>query len=171
MTLGAVAASRRRTAAAAVLGYDVKDSGDTSSMGAGRIYVSKYTLAAPATLTELHAWFGSPGAVNAQSRIVIYAADGGSGNPGTRLAYTNILTWSDDAHVSQAGFSVALAAADYWIGFAGISLGSAGGSQVYAGTGGTHVGVTAGAADPPATPFPTTNTSGTRKHSCWAVIV
>lgn len=165
---GTLAASRRRAGAApAVLGYNTKDTSGTSSLTAGRLYVSKFTLASARTMTELHAWmgFGSGG----QCRVVIYAADGASGNPGTRLAYTGLKTVaSGDVEIFETGFAVALAAADYWLGVSSVVSST----EFYcANSGGTHVGLTSGTPDPPPNPYGSPGTSGTRKHSVWAIVV
>jgi PKD repeat protein len=122
-------------------------------------------------MSELHGWVGGPSAASAHARIVIYAADGAGGNPGTRLAYTNETTYSADTEIAQTGFSVSLPAADYWIGWLCISIGSGGAAQVYADTStGSYVGLSSGASNPPPAPFGTPDQSGTGKLSCWAVV-
>lgn len=158
----------------AILGYDTLGSIPNVSGGTlGRMYVSKFTLATPGTLKELHGWFLIQ-AAGQRVRVVAYAGDGASGSPGTRLAYTGDLAipgGSGTVHVSEAGFSVALVAADYWIGWI---CGSNPGTDMAAcgeEPGGIHRGITGGAAyNPPPTPFPAQDTNGTRKHSCWAVV-
>jgi hypothetical protein len=167
--IGAVAASRRRSGGGAptVLGYNTKGSA-TNGHDIGRMYVSKFTLASALTLNELHGWFGS-GSSGDRVRIVLYADSAGS--PAARLAYTNqfALTGSD-IELVQTGFSVALPAADYWLGFQ-VAVWVSGTSVTYCeATGGTHTGKTSGAADPPDNPFGSTNTSGTRKLSIWAIL-
>jgi hypothetical protein len=137
------------------------------------MYASKFTLPAAAVLNELHAWFYiSSGPGGDSVRVVLYAADGGGGLPGTRLAYTGskILPPAGDYELAEAGFNVPLPAGDYWIGFyCGTYIGN---SFVYGEvTGGTHQGRTGGAPDPPSNPFGTPDTNGIRKHSVWAVVV
>lgn len=162
-----ILAARRRGAGGTILGYNVKDT-TISTFAAGRMYVSQYTLAGAGTLRELHGWFNSGGGGDV-IRVVCYAADGGGGLPGTRLAYTNGITLpAGDSEAQEAGFAVALAAANYWLGFYNVS-GTAG-TCFGNGTSGTHQGRTGGAPNPPPTPFGTPDTSGTRRHSCWAVI-
>lgn len=168
---GVVAASRRRSAGGGgtptVLGYNVKGASQVSSLSTGRLYVSKFTLASPGTLTELHGWFLGNGTT--QVRIVVYDDDAGGALPGTRMAYTSAYTPpASDTEVAETGLSVALAAGDWWVGF----VSSATGGFCYGvDPGGTHQGIGSGAAfTPPPNPFGTPSTSGTRKHSCWAIV-
>src|SRR5262245_113646 len=93
---GVIAASLRRTAGggSVVLGYDTKGTATSFSLAFGRMLVSKFTLASAKTLNELHGWFGQSGTTSAIVRVVVYDDDGGSGLPGTRLAYTNQFTYS-----------------------------------------------------------------------------
>jgi hypothetical protein len=154
-------------AAPTILGYNTKGVGGTTT-GAGRRYVTKLTHAAAATMTELHAFAG--GTTPTGMQIVIYADS--AGLPGARVAYTAPITPPSGAgsDVSQAGFGVALAAGDYWIGFV---LDSTGGTTMYYDDPGTnvHQANTSGAAyNPPSNPFGSPNSSGTRKYSCWAVV-
>lgn len=150
----------------AILGYSTKGTSTNSGVSTGRCYMSKFTLASAQTLQELHGWF-SAGA-GSTVRIVIYADS--SGLPGARVAYTASLALTGvDANLSETGFSVSLPAGDYWIGFYVIS--QAGGGWCWCeDTGGTHQGIPSGVANPPPDPFGTPTTSGTRKHSCWAVV-
>ena len=153
----------------AILGYDTQGSAGIGAANA-RLLLSSFSLATAGTLQELHGWFGPAGAINAQFRVAIYDDDGASGEPGTRLAYTNVFTYSGDTHVSQTGFSVALAAGNYWVGYYCISTGS--------GTAGVCYGETTGAAsrrlnsspDPPPNPAGGPGTVGTSKLSCWGIV-
>lgn len=170
---GEIAASRRRAGGGTptVLGYSTKGA-STAGIASNRIQVSQFTLASAGTLNELHGWFvGGASAVHV--RVVIYAADGGGGLPGTRLAYTadTTLPATVDTHLTETGFSVALAAANYWLGW--VSPGPSGPMVYIEDLGGTHqqrtdVGVTF---NPPPDPFGTPNASGTRKLSCWGVVL
>lgn len=169
---GAIAASRRRTAAGTptVLGYSTKGA-STTAAAAGRMLVSSFALASAGTLTELHCWV-SPGGSPGELRVVLYDDDGGSGLPGTRLAYSNGLTipTSVSTEVSQSGFSVALAAGTYWVGFLADSSGN--GSVHRETSGGTNQGILSGVTyTPPPSPFGTPNTSGAIKLSCWGVVL
>jgi hypothetical protein len=171
VVLGSIAASRRRTAAAVptVLGYSTKGSVNASGLSDGRIYVSLFTLAAPGTLQELHGWFSGSGSDSAG--LVIYAANGSGGLPGTRLAYkAPIFFPAGDYEMVQTGLSVALPAANYWVGFTCSS--GVGGSCRGEDPGGTHQGIIGGApVNPPPNPFGTPETSGSRKHSCWGIVL
>lgn len=151
----------------AILGNNVKGSSTNSGLNTGRMYASKFTLASAATLNELHGWFGNGGSASTV-QIVIYADSAGS--PGARVAYTSLYTLTgSDIEIAQTGFSVALAAGDYWIGFRCESPAGSGNCWT-TDTGGTHKGITGGTPSPPPDPFGTTNTSGTRNHSVWAVV-
>jgi len=157
----------------AILGYNVHDTGwDQTGFDVGRMYVTKFTQSTAAVMTELHAWV-FPGSGSAGTfRLVIYA-DNGSGFPGARVAYTNVLSTgtSGDIEVSQTGFSVSLAAGDYWLGFNSITVPSSGLAGMYAGAGGIYKGILSGASNPPPDPFGTPNTSGSsRMHTVWAVV-
>lgn len=168
---GVVAASRRRPAPVQnILGYDTKGSANASSFSDNRMYVSKFTLASSGTMTELHGWFNASGGfVGNQVKLVIYADSAGS--PGARKANTSAISLPNgDTHAQQTGFSVALAAGDYWIGWVN-PVGPITGFSYGENTGGTHKGKTSGANfTTPDDPFGSTDTSGTRKHSVWAVI-
>jgi hypothetical protein len=163
---GVIAASRRRAGAAAViLGNNIKGSG-TRPFGSGRLEVSQFTLAGSGTLRELHGWFNGGGG-SSTVRLLIYDDDGGSGLPGTRLAYTAAYTvsGSSDMELSEAGFAVALTAGNYWIGW----ISSAVSSGIAYGDTGTNQSLTAASFTPPPDPFGV-GSAGTRKHSCWAVL-
>jgi hypothetical protein len=157
----------------ATLGYPVHDtSWDQTTIASGLMYASKYTLASAATMTELHAWTLNNGGAAGTLRVVIYA-DNGSGSPGARIAYTSVLstaTGAADIEVQEAGFNVALPAADYWIGFLGVT-GSGTSAAVYAGNGGTYKGIASGVPNPPPDPFGSPTASGsTRAYTVWAVV-
>lgn len=163
---GVVAASRRRTGGPVVLGYNAQGA-NARGFAAGRLQVTKWTLASAGTLTELHAWFrgtsGSP-----QVRIVIYADS--SGVPGARLAYTAPFTLPNTgvaAEFSETGLSVSLAAGDYWIGY--ISAGTVG-SAFFDTLSQTARSISTGATfTPPPDPFGA-GTSISDKFSCWAIV-
>ena len=147
----------------AILGNNVKGP-SSAGFAAGRMYVAKYTLASASTMSELHGWFSGSGTT---VRIVIYADSAGS--PGALLAYTNALSLTGaDVDLSQTGFSVSLPAGDYWIGWRSAASGTGGANYYDAAA--PYKGKTTGAADPPDNPFGTTDTSGTRSLSCWAVV-
>lgn len=168
---GVIASSRRRTSGGTILGYNVKGGG-TSGLPSGRMEVSKFTLATAGTLTELHCWYAGSGSPAAQVRIVVYDDDGSGGLPGTRLGYTNILTLdvSSDRELSETGLSLALAAGDYWLGT--VSNSATTSPPIYNDTGGNHQQKSTSVTfTPPQTPFGTPNSSGTRKHSVWGIIV
>src|SRR4051812_34889208 len=99
--------------ASVILGFNSKVSPSVpgSSWDTGRQYVSKFTLAQAGTLTELHAWFTGSGPTGLV-RLVVYAADGSGGNPGTRVAYSNKITVPNgpDFEAVATGLSVPLAA-------------------------------------------------------------
>lgn len=158
----------------AILGYNTRGSSPTATSRAiGRLYVSKFTLAVSGTLTELHCLCNtiiSSGAGTA--RLVVYAADGSGGNPGTRLYYSSLLAAQGtigEYELAVTGISVALAAGDYWLGWVDVTQTASG--NVYGEvSGGSHFGWTTGVADPPPNPFGAGDTSGTRKHSIWGVV-
>jgi hypothetical protein len=148
----------------AILGYDTKGA-SASAFGTNLMFASKWTLASSATLTELHGWFGG----NSTNVIVAIWADS-AGAPSTRLAYTSPLALTgSDIDLNQTGFSVSLAAGDYWIGCVSQDAGSSG--VVYRDTGGVAHATKAGTGfNPPDNPFGTPDGSGTRRYSCWAVV-
>src|SRR4051812_45316338 len=160
----------------AIIGYNVRGSDpNTSSKSSGRLYVSKYTLAVSGTLTELHCLFNntqqSGGSGNA--RLVVYAADGASGNPGTRLYYSNLIATPGalgEYELAVTGISIPLAAGDYWLGWVDVGVLATTGNVYGESSGGFHFGWTTGAADPPPNPFGAGDTSGPRKHSVWGVV-
>jgi hypothetical protein len=169
---GVIAASRRRAGgggAPAILGYNIKGASLTTS-NPGRKYVTKATLAAAATLTELHGWF--KGASGENIIILIYADSAGA--PGARVAYTApfALTGSDQ-HLQQTGFSVSLPAGTYWIGWVGQNGASGAAYQDAPGPAGCFKGIGSGAAfNPPSDPFGTPTTSSPDfQYSCWAVVI
>ncbi len=166
--LGPVASSRRRTGGGTpvILGNNVKGSA-ISTVFATRMYVSQFTLASAKTLNELHGWF--LGTWNGTIRLVIYADSADA--PAARLAYTSALAYNGSADVElvETGFSVSLAAGNYWIGWECPTLTSGSPSSAGSATG-TYNGKTTGAADPPDNPFGSVNASGARNHSCWAVV-
>jgi hypothetical protein len=171
MILGDVVAASKRHQQFA-LGFNAQGSDPVcTGFSNGRIYASKFTLSQAGTMIELHGWFSHSTFVGGTARVVIYADSAGS--PAARLAYTGSynVTAIGATEIAEAGFSVALTPADYWIGF--ISQVTSGNPSCYGDdTGGTHKGLTLGATyTPPPDPFPSPDTSGTRKHSCWAVLV
>jgi len=158
-----IAASRRRTAATRILGNNVKgDVPSSANMFSGRTAVSSFTLASAGTLTELHAWVWNGAG---DCRIVVYADSAGS--PGTRVAYTNALSFgTGDVEIVQTGLAVALAAGTYWLGYNGNGTGS-----MYAdGATGTHKQRDGATYNPPPDPFGTVGSSGTRKFSVWGIV-
>src|SRR4029077_15440953 len=110
-----------RSCSVAILGYDTHGS-SAASFGAARMDCTKFTLASAATLTELHGWF-NPNGVAPNVRCNIYKDVDALSTPrpnATLVAYTNstaLGTGTSDIHVQQTGFSIALAAGAYWIGF------------------------------------------------------
>jgi hypothetical protein len=170
---GVLAASRRRTAAGTptVLGYSTKGTVSAAFSGAGGMWVVKNTLASPGTLIELHGWFG--GAAGNAVRIVVYDDDATGALPGTRLAYSSSLALpsSGDVDLFESGLSVPLAAGDYWVGY--ICQATAGSFYRDAtGTAVSHQQILSGAAyTPPPSPFGTPAASGTRRISCWGVVL
>jgi PKD domain-containing protein len=154
----------------AILGNNIKSTSGASGSAAGRMQTSIFTLAAAGTLTELHGLLSNGNVTSDSVRLVIYADSAGS--PGSRVAYTSPLTIpaSSDVEVSEAGFSVPLAAGNYWLGYKAMATG--GPCQMWAAsTGGTHKGLVSSASDPPPNPFGTPDTSGTRNHCVWGVVV
>jgi hypothetical protein len=149
----------------AILGYNSKGS-TSAGLTTGAWGASKFTLASPATLTELHGWFGG-----SATNIILFIYSDVAGTPTNRLAYTSpIALTGGDAERSQTGFSVALTAGDYWIGFTSQGAGT-GGVYWRDATGGTHYAVTSGATfNPPSNPFAGGGSGGTRKYSMWAVV-
>jgi hypothetical protein len=170
--IGELAASRRRSGGGGtptVLGY----SSNGSSQGGiadGGMFSSKFTLASAGTLTELHAWVDGGGGAGYNVIIHIYADS--AGVPGARKAYTSPLATGGGTgvHLSQTGFSVALAAGNYWLGIGCSGYASAGGFK-HETTGGTHARYLSGATfNPPPDPWGTSTQNGTRKYSAWAVV-
>lgn len=153
------------------LGYDVQGA-SFDSMGSGRMLCSRFTLATAGTLSELHGWFHDGGGAST-IRLVIYRhVSGGSPIPtATLVTYSNLILISGGAsvHLSQAGFNVALAAGDYWIGARSDVAGG-----LYRGTitGGGNLGIDSGASDPPPDPFGSgaSQSSSTRLLSIWAYV-
>lgn len=171
--VGPIAASRRRSAGGTptVLGYSTKGASIVSGPDTGRMYVSSFTLASPGTLAELHGWVAGGNAVGGVNYKVVLYADS-SGTPGSRLAFTSSYNapQSTDLHLQETGFSTSLSAGTYWVGWISSSASSGGGCWGET-TGSTHKGKTTGANfTTPDNPFPTPDTSGTRKHSCWAIV-
>lgn len=171
--LAGLAASRRRSAggAAVILGNDVKTGSSAIGMVAGRSNMTVFTLASAGTLNELHGWFACSGSAVGNVRVVIYADS--SGSPGARKAYTssyNLPIAGGDVHVSETGFSVALAAGNYWVGW--ISDPATGAGSAYAINGvGSYKGANSGVSySPPPDPFGTAGASGTRNYCCWGVL-
>lgn len=156
----------------AILGNNL-GSNIADGMATGKMQVSRFTLATASTLTELHGIFDDFGGASAV-RIVIYKhASGTTPDPGaTRVAYTNSLpiVGSGSIEVSQSGFSVPLAAGDYWIGARSNVSGCA-----YRGahTGlDAHSGWDSGAPDPPPDPFgaPGVSSGAGNQLACWAIV-
>jgi|SRR3954447_9711936 hypothetical protein len=135
--------------------------------GVGRMVASRFTLASAATLNELRGWFAF-GTAGDTVRVVIYKhVSGTTPDNATLVAYTNplTLTGSGTAYtLAQTGFSVALAAADYWIGARFNTSGNTKGDT------GSGRGITTGVADPPPATFGVTDFSITSTVSCWAVV-
>ncbi len=163
--LGDVAASRRRSGGGGttVLGNNtIQASGTTGS--SGRMYVSSYTLASSGTLTELHGYFRNSGG-GSNAKVVLYADS--AGLPGAKKAVTSsVAITTDPQEIIQTGFSVALTAGTYWVGFI------VDGSTVLMPFGtGSYQGILSGAsfATPP-DPFGTPNTSGARGYCCWGIV-
>jgi hypothetical protein len=167
---GIVAASRRRTSPAAltVLGFNTKGGTAAGLNSAGMLHVSQFALASPGTLKELHGFFKGD-TPSTSVRVVIYKDDGAGGLPGTRLAYTAstaLPATLTDLEVAETGFSVALTAGNYWIGF--VCLGTLGSAYEEPGVG-VHRAASGAAYTPPPDPFPASS-SGTRKYSCWGMV-
>jgi hypothetical protein len=155
----------------AILGYTTSGA---ASLGAavGRKIASKHTLASAQTLTELHAWFNG-GAFTSNTLVIHIHADS-SGSPGARVAYTSGIPFSNGTggsvtvELSQTGFSVPLAAGDYWL---GLTFTSGDGNVRCESTGATSKAILSGATvSPPSDPFGTTDYTGTDKLSVWAVV-
>lgn len=147
-----------------ILGASTK--GSSGSQVLDRKFVSRYTLTSPATLTELHGWFGigTFGSV----MIVMYADSGGF--PNARIAYTAPFPpTASDIERLQAGFSIPLAPGDYWLGTSSavtsdIRFYSDAGAPKYIqqNSGGTG--------NPPSDPFGPTDLIGSSILSFWAVV-
>ena len=148
----------------AILGYNSKGA-SAAGFATGAKVSSKFNLAAPATMTELHGWFGGSG-----TNVILFIYSDSAGVPNTRLAYTSPLALTGvDVDLSQSGFSVALAAGDYWIGWVSQGTGT-GGAGYRDSSGGTSYSVTSGATfNPPVDPHEV-GAAGARKMSCWAVV-
>ena len=153
----------------AILGNSVDHSSGFSD-GAGGKFSYKFNLPAAGTLTELHAWVNAytPG----NSYVIHVYADSG-GEPGAPLVYTSAIVvppgGTTDVEISQAGFSVALAAGDYWIGVTS----QASTNQIKsAATGATPYRHYNGAAfHPPSNPWGTSTDTGTATPiAAWAVV-
>lgn len=153
----------------AILGYSTRGSSGPDLFVTGLMYVTKFNLASPLTMTELHGWF-KQGASASTVRVVIYADTAGS--PAALVAYTSALslgTGSANVEVSETGFNIALPAADYWIGWTG----APGGGSPGGGWGDAAANVLKGstvATYPPQDPFPAISVNTTYKLSCWAVV-
>lgn len=151
-----------------ILGYDTQGSGVVTSFDAGRKYGTKFTLTEDGIITELHCWINRTASGNSAT-LSVYSDTAGS--PDAREIFTALISWDGSApgafEISETGLSVALLAGDYWLTWA--STNAAGGVWGET-TGATHAGIISGAAvNPPSDPFGAPNTSGTRKHSIWAV--
>lgn len=154
-------------AAPQILGNNTAGGASGTASNAGRMYVSKFTLATGGTLTELHGNFfqttGTP-----QVQIVLYSDSAGS--PNSRLAFTSPITVTNGTpaiEYSQSGFSVSLSSGTYWVGWC------AGGSglSVPFDSNPEYKGSLASASfNPPNATFPTVDTSGTRSYRCWGVV-
>jgi hypothetical protein len=157
-----------------VLGNNLRGSDPLCTARAiGRLYVSKYNLAVAGNLTELHCLCNTVNSAAAgTARLVVYAADGAGGNPGTRLYYSSPLVTQGsrgEFELAVTGISVPLAAGNYWLGWVDLTLSATG--NVYGDpSGGSHFGWNSGATDPPPNPFGAGDTSGVRKHSIWGVV-
>jgi hypothetical protein len=150
----------------AILGFNTKGT-TTDAFAAGKMYVSKWNLASAATVSELHGWFGGSGTT---VRLVIYNDAGVGGDPGARLGYTSLLSLTgSDVELSETGLSISLAAGNYYIGWKSTAAGT-GGVAYREAAAGIHAGLLSGAADPPPNPFGITDTTGSRRMSCWAVV-
>ena len=146
----------------AILGYNTKGAG-AAALGTGFKNSSKFTLATPQTMTELHGWFGG-GSAN----VILFIYSDVAGVPTTRLAYTSPLALTGvDVDLSQSGFSLSLAAGDYWIGFVSDVAGT--GVAYRENSGGTSRTHNAATFNPPATPYESGG-AATRKWSMWAVV-
>jgi hypothetical protein len=148
----------------AVLGNSVK--GGSSAFGAaGRKFVAKFAMPGAGTLTELHGWFAQLSNV-CHLTLVVYRDSAGA--PGSRVAYTSPLTGpgTADTELQQTGFSVALTAGDYWLGWVDDA-----GAQYYYDASGTCVGITTGQSGaPPSDPFGAPDFGPqARLLSVWAV--
>src|SRR4051794_15746401 len=172
VTIAVVPASPTLTS---VLGYDTMGA-SASSMAAGRMLASKFTLATAGVLNELHGWFNQ--GAGETVRLVIYKSDAnisgvvGAGNvkPGTRVAYTSPLSigGTTPIHAPESGFNIALPAGDYWIGVRSSgTVGQTRGTNL--GVGGFN-GINSGTPDPPPDPFGNTDTGGSNTLSVWAVV-
>jgi hypothetical protein len=151
-----------------ILGYNGAEAASFSFV-AGRKISNKVTLASSGVLTELHA--RASGQVSPPQRIIIHVYADNAGAPGARVAYTSPLTIATGDFVlrSQTGFSVPLAAGDYWIGVTSeIEASSMGAVGT---TGGILRAILSGAAfDPPSDPWGTSNFSGTHRLCVWGVV-
>lgn len=158
----------------AILGYDTAGAGAGSGISNGAIELTKFTLASAATMTELHCYaYGGTG-VSASNdfRLVIYADS--SGVPGARVAYSAVLSppttgTASMRDISETGFSVSLPAGDYWLGRHGIQNWDSFCTMAGEDTGAIDKRGT-GKSDPPPDPFGSVASTGTQKHSVWAVI-
>ena len=150
----------------AVLGYNTKGATNIG-FAAGEKLSSPFVLASPQTLTELHGWFGGSGA-----NVILHIYTDTAGSPDARVAYTSPLALTGvDVELSQTGFSVALAAGTYWIGFTSDAAGTVG--KVFRdATGGSYKGILSGATfNPPSNPYGTTNTANaSRVLSVWGIV-
>lgn len=158
--LGAPAVTSR------ILGYNTRGASILGT-NAGRKYATKFTLASPGTLTELHGWFIGPG-----DNMIIYVYADSAGSPGARVAYTAPFALTGAANeFIQTGFSVALPAADYWVGWVAQS-GIAAAAYYTIDAAIQFKGIGSGAAfNPPSDPFGTIDTSSPNiKSSCWGVV-
>jgi hypothetical protein len=152
----------------AILGNNsMTNTGGGFSGAVGRKVASKFTLATAQTLQELHAFFYTG---TGSHVIVLHIYADSSGSPGALVANSSQITVpdiGDFADVSQTGFSVPLAAGDYWL---GMTFSSAKGN-IAGDLGGTHRAILSGATVfPPSNPFGTPDNSGTNKFGCWAVV-
>ena len=152
----------------AILGYNTAGA-NCDGMSTGRLLCSKATLAADASLNELHGYFNDGGSPVSTVRLVIYKGITlGNISGATLVAYSNpiLLNGGATTHAQQAGFSVPLPAGEYWI---GARSDVAGGFWRGTTGSGSYSGVDTGASDPPPATISTVTASGTELLSCWAV--
>lgn len=153
----------------AILGNDSDHSSNIAG-ATNRKIAWRFTLASAGVLNELHAWV-DPRTLGASFLIHIHADSAGA--PGTRLAYTSTFALaanSGEQEISQSGFAVSLAAADYWL---GITISSSNGQGRVAASGSTGRAIQDGGTfSPPPDPFgtPTSTSATANPGAVWAVV-